>query len=59
LFFLPVFQGTFRVLRGANVKASFESHKLFLNFFFGKFIPLIQCACQYFDERLSLLRVQK
>lgn len=29
LFFLPVFQGTFRVLRGANVKSIFKSHKLF------------------------------
>jgi hypothetical protein len=38
LIFFPVSQWTFRVLRDANVKASFESHKLFLIFFFWKFL---------------------
>ena len=59
LFFLPVFQGTFRVLRGANVKSIFKSHKLFWIFFFNFFQSFDSSACQYFSERLSLLRVQK
>ena len=32
-FSLPVFQITFRILRGANVISVFHSHKLFLIFF--------------------------
>jgi len=44
LFSLPIYQRTFPVLRGANVKASFESHKLFLNFFFKK-ISSLQLVC--------------
>ena len=57
--FSPSISMNFPVLRGANVKASFESHKLFLIFFFENFFPLDYHACQYFSERLSLLRVQK
>jgi hypothetical protein len=34
--FLPITQGTFRVLRGANVKSFFFSRKLFRSFFFRK-----------------------
>jgi hypothetical protein len=40
LFFLislSISQGTFRVLRGANVKSIFKPHKLFLIFFLKKF----------------------
>ena len=36
-FFLPVCQGTFRVLRGANVISVFHSHKLFWIFFWKNF----------------------
>ncbi|SHH94039.1 hypothetical protein SAMN05444671_4397, partial [Flavobacterium sp. CF108] len=49
----------FRVLRGANVKSIFKSHKLFSIFFLKKFSVLIFFSCQCFSERLSLLRVQK
>ena len=58
-FFLSVSQGTFRVLRGANVISVFHSHKLFLIFFENFFSALISFSCQSFRERLSLLRVQK
>jgi len=47
------------VLRGANVTSVFKSHKLLGIFFWKKFFSLNSFACQYFSERLSLLRVQK
>ena len=58
-FSLSVSQGTFRVLRGANVISVFHSHKLFLIFFENFFSAWISFSCQSFRERLSLLRVQK
>ena len=58
-FFLPISQGTFRVLRGANVTSVFHSHKLFAIFFRKFLFVLISSACQSFRERLPLLRVQK
>ena len=57
--YLPIYQWTFRVLRGANVTSVFKSHKLFLNYFSKLSFLLIRLTCQYFCERLSLLRVQK
>ncbi len=42
--FSSVSQGTFRVLRGANVKSIFKSHKLFAIFFF-RFFSLIDSLC--------------
>ena len=59
LFLLPISQGTFRVLRGANVTSVFHSHKLFTIFFWKFLFSLIIQTCQCFRERLSLLRVQK
>ena len=50
--FLPIYQGTFRILRGANVKSIFKSRKLFRIFFFENFFPFDSLSCQYFDERL-------
>ncbi|MFD2940835.1 hypothetical protein, partial [Flavobacterium notoginsengisoli] len=50
---------SFRVLRGANVKSIFKSHKLFRIFFLKISFLLILVSCQYFCERFSLLRVQK
>jgi hypothetical protein len=61
-FFLLIYQSVNElsdVLRGANVTSVFKSHKLFLNYFFKTFVSLNSSACQYFRERLSLLRVQK
>ena len=57
--YLPICQWTFRVLRGANVTSVFKSHKLFWIFFWKNFSFQNPYACQYFLERLSLLRVQK
>jgi hypothetical protein len=57
--FLPISQWTSVVLRGANVTSVFKSHKLFGIFFWKKIFSLNSFACQYFSERLSLLRVQK
>ncbi|SMO67674.1 hypothetical protein SAMN06265220_1021144, partial [Flavobacterium nitrogenifigens] len=52
-FFSPVCQGTFRVLRGANVKSFFFSRKLFLIFFFRKslssnMVKLPECLRAFF-----------
>ena len=52
-FSLPVSQGTFRVLRGANVKSFFFSRKLFLIFFFRKslssnMVKLPECLRAFF-----------
>jgi len=57
--FLTSLSMNFRVLRGANVTSVFKSHKLFGIFFFFISKDLNSFSCQYFSERLCLLRVQK
>jgi hypothetical protein len=57
--FLTSLSRNFPCFAGCKCNIRFPFSQAFLNLFLKKFFKLNSFACQYFCERLSLLRVQK